>query len=201
MRLAVLVSGSGTNLQALLDAERSGGLGAGEIVCVISNKPGVRALERARAAGKPALVVDHKGFTTREAFEDGLIARLREHRAEAVVLAGFMRVLTPHFLDRFVDRVINIHPALLPAFPGIDGPMQAWAYGVKIAGCTVHFVDASVDGGAIILQAAVPVLDDDDVERLRARILAQEHDLLPRAVRLLAEGRLERWGRRVTIRG
>jgi phosphoribosylglycinamide formyltransferase-1 len=201
MRLAVLVSGGGTNLQSLLDAEKAGRLAPGEIVCVVSNKPGVRALERAAAAGKPAIVVDHKAFAgSREAFEDALLAALAEHRAEAVVLAGFMRVLTPHFLSRFPDRTINIHPALLPAFPGIDGPAQAFAYGVKLAGCTVHFVDATVDGGAIILQAAVPVLDTDDTEALRARILEQEHQLLPRAAQLLAAGRLLRDGRHVRIK-
>jgi phosphoribosylglycinamide formyltransferase-1 len=199
MRFAVLVSGGGTNLQSLLDAERAGRLAPGEIVCVVSNKPGVRALERAAAAGKPALVVEHRAFPSREAFEDALLARLAEHRVDAVILAGFMRVLTPRFLDRFPDRVINIHPALLPAFPGIDGPKQAFEYGVKVAGCTVHFVDPTVDGGAIILQAAVPVLDGDDVDALRARILIEEHQLLPRAAQLLAAGRLRRAGRRVIV--
>jgi phosphoribosylglycinamide formyltransferase-1 len=200
MRLAVLVSGSGSNLQALLDEERLGRLAPGEIVCVVSNRPGVRAIDRARDEGKPAAVVDHKAFAGREAFEDALLAELARHRVEAVVCAGFMRVLTARFLDAFPDRVINIHPALLPAFPGLDGPGQAFAYGVKLAGCTVHFVDASVDGGAVILQAAVPVLDSDAVEDLRDRILTEEHKLLPRATQLLAAGMLERRGRRVRIR-
>lgn len=197
MKLAVLVSGGGTNLQALLDAERDGTLAPGEIACVVSNRPGVRALERAALSGKPARVVDHKDFAGREAFEDALLAVLDEHGAQAVVLAGFMRLLTPRFLDRFPDRVINIHPSLLPAFPGVDAQRQAFEHGVKVTGATVHFVNAELDGGAIILQAAVEVLPDDDVERLRARILQREHELLPRAAALLAGGRLTRSGRRV----
>jgi phosphoribosylglycinamide formyltransferase-1 len=197
LRFGVLVSGSGTNLAALLDAERAGAIAPGEIACVISNRPDVAALERARAAGKPAEVVDHKGFDSREAFEDALCARLAAHGVQAIVLAGFMRVLTPRFLGAFPDRVINIHPSLLPAFPGIDGPRQAFEYGAKWAGCTVHFVDPSVDGGAIILQDAVPVTDDDTVDTLRTRILAREHVILPRAVQLVASGQLRREGRRV----
>jgi phosphoribosylglycinamide formyltransferase-1 len=200
MRFAVLVSGSGTNLQALLDAEREGKLAPGEIVCVASNRPDAAGLERARAAGKPTVCVDHKPHATREGFEDALVAALAQHRVEAIVLAGFMRVLTARFLGAFPDRVINIHPSLLPAFPGIDGPRQAFEYGARWAGCTVHFVDASVDGGAIILQDAVPVADDDTVESLRARILEREHLLLPRAVQLVAAGALVREGRRVRTR-
>jgi phosphoribosylglycinamide formyltransferase 1 len=200
MRFGVLVSGSGTNLQALLDAEPAGALAPGAIACVISNRPDAAALERARAAGKPAIVVDHKAYASREAFEDVLCETLAQHGVEAIVLAGFMRVLTPRFLGAFPDRVINIHPSLLPAFPGIDGPRQAFEYGARWAGCTVHFVDPSVDGGAIILQEAVQVLDDDTVESLRARILEREHVILPRAVQLLASGRLMREGRRVRVR-
>ena len=200
MRFGVLVSGSGTNLQALLDAEAAGALAPGALACVISNRPDAAALERARAAGKPAIVVDHKAYASREAFEDVLCETLAQHGAEAIVLAGFMRVLTPRLLGAFPDRVINIHPSLLPAFPGIDGPRQAFEYGARWAGCTVHFVDPSVDGGAIILQEAVQVLDDDTVESLRARILEREHVILPRAVQLLASGRLMREGRRVRLR-
>jgi phosphoribosylglycinamide formyltransferase-1 len=197
VRLAVLVSGSGTNLQALLDAGRQ--LAPGEIVVVVSNRPGVRSLDRAAAAGVPAVVVDHRQHAGRESFEDALAAALAEHRVEAVVLAGFMRLLTPHFLDRYPDRVINIHPSLLPAFPGIDAQRQAFDYGVKVAGATVHFVDAGLDAGPIILQSAVPVLPDDSVETLRARILEREHELLPRAVALLAAGRVVRDGRHVRV--
>jgi len=200
MRFGVLVSGSGTNLSALLDAERAGTLAPGEIACVVSNRPDAAALERARAAGKPAIGLDHKAFGSREAFEDVLCETLAAHRVEAIALAGFMRVLTPRFLGAFPDRVINIHPSLLPAFPGIDGPRQAFEYGARWAGCTVHFVDPTVDGGAIILQDAVPVEDDDTVDSLRTRILAREHVILPRAVQLLAAGRLERDGRRVRVR-
>lgn len=195
MRIGVLVSGTGSNLQALLDAD----LRPAEIACVVSNRPGVQALERARAAGKPAITVDHKGFAGREPFEAALAAALAEHQVEAVVLAGFMRLLTGGFVARFPDRMINIHPSLLPAFPGVEGPRQAFEHGVKIAGATVHYVDAGLDSGPIILQAAVPVLDDDDAERLRQRILVEEHRLLPEAVRLLAAGRLRREGRRVVV--
>jgi phosphoribosylglycinamide formyltransferase 1 len=199
VRLAVLVSGTGTNLQALLDVEREGRLAPAEIACVVSNRPGVLALDRAARAGKPARVVDHKRFASRELFEDALLAALAEHRVEGVVLAGFMRLLTPRFLDHFPDRVINIHPSLLPAFPGIDAQRQAWEHGVKITGATVHFVTPEVDSGAVILQAAVPIFDDDDPDRLRRRILDVEHEILPRATQLLAAGRLRRDGRRTHI--
>jgi phosphoribosylglycinamide formyltransferase 1 len=193
MRVGVLVSGTGSNLQALLDAD----LAPAEIACVVSNRPGVRALDRATAAGKPALVVDHKAFAGREPFEAALAEVLDAHRVEAVVLAGFMRLLTAGFVDRYRDRMINIHPSLLPAFPGVDGPKQAFEHGAKVAGATVHFVDGGLDSGPIILQAAVPVLDEDDVDALRHRILVEEHRLLPEAVRLLARGALHREGRRV----
>ena len=199
MKFGVLVSGSGTNLQALLDAERQGALAPAEIAVVVSNRPRVRALTRAEAARKPAVVVDHQAFAGREAFEDALLTALAEHHVEAVVLAGFMRVLTEHFLSRFRDRVLNIHPALLPAFPGTHGPRDALAHGVKVAGCTVHFVDETVDGGAIVLQAAVNVEPEDDEASLRERILREEHRLLPRAVSLLAAGRLQRRGRIVQV--
>ncbi|MBK6530003.1 MAG: phosphoribosylglycinamide formyltransferase [Deltaproteobacteria bacterium] len=197
MRVVVLVSGGGTNLQSLLDAGWTGALGAAEIVGVISNKPGVRALERAATAGVAARVVDHRGFAERAAFDSALKAEVQSLGADLVVLAGFMRVLTETFLAGFEDRVINIHPSLLPAFPGVKAQAQALHHGVKIAGCTVHFVDAGLDSGAIISQAAVPVLDDDTEESLQARILAEEHRLLPAAVADLAAGRLRREGRRV----
>jgi phosphoribosylglycinamide formyltransferase 1 len=199
VRLAVLASGSGTNLGALLAAEREGKLAPAEIACVVTNRPGAGALARAGQAGKPSHLIDHKQYASRELFEEAVLHVLDGAGIEAVVLAGFMRVLTPRFLGRYTDRVLNIHPSLLPAFPGVDAQRQAFEHGVKVTGCTVHFVDASLDGGAIILQAAVPVLDDDDVERLRARILVEEHRILPEAVRLLAAGRLHREGRRVRI--
>jgi len=199
MKLAVLVSGTGTNLQALLDAEREGKLAPGDIVCVISNRPGVRALERAEQAGKPAKVVDHTRFAGRAAFEEALHAELVAHDVEGIVLAGFMRMLTPWFLQRYPDRIINIHPSLLPAFPGVNAQQQALDHGVKVTGATAHFVSPEMDGGAIILQAAVPVFEDDTVDELRDRILVEEHWLLPRATQLLAAGKLRREGRKARI--
>ena len=160
------------------------------------NVPDCRALARAQSAGLPTFVVDHRSFATRAAFDQALLAALRAHQVDLVVLAGFMRLLGDEFLGAFPDRVINIHPALLPAFPGVHGQQQAFDYGVKIAGCTVHFVDGGVDSGPVIAQAAVPVLDDDDEETLRARILAEEHRLLPAVVKAIAEGRVFVAGRR-----
>ncbi len=197
MRAAVLVSGGGTNLQALLDARDD--LGA-ELCVVVSNRADAFALERARRAGVEAMCLSHKDFATREGFDGALRDALLARGVELVVLAGFMRVLTPVFLDAFPDRVINVHPALLPAFPGVDAQAQALAYGAKVTGCTVHLVDAGVDTGPILAQAAVPVRDDDTVETLRARILAEEHRLLPAAVRDVAAGRVTREGRRVRVR-
>ena len=201
MRIGVLVSGRGTNLAALLAAEAAGNLAPAEIVVVISNKPGVRALEIATAAGKPALVVEHKTSGGREAFEQALLAALAQHDVEAVVLAGFMRVLTATFVSAYPQRIVNTHPALLPAFPGTDGPAQALAYGVKLAGVTVHFVDTGVDTGPIIAQRAVPVLPGDDAATLQHRIQAEEHRLFPAVARALARGRLVCEGRTVAIRG
>ena len=196
MRTAVLVSGSGTNLQALLDARAAGALAA-DIVLVASNKPGVGALDRAAARGVATEVIPHKGFPSREAFDGALVAALRARDVELVVLAGFMRVLTPVFLDAFPGRVLNVHPALLPSFPGVDAQAQALAYGVRVTGATVHFVDAGVDTGPIVAQAPVPVLDDDTVDTLRARILREEHRLLVGAVHAVATGRARVEGRRV----
>ncbi len=201
LALGVLVSGSGSNLQAILDAIKEGTLEA-RCQVVISNRPGVKALERAKKAGVPTVVIDHKTYSNREAFDARLVAELRAHGVEWIALAGFMRVLTPVFLDAFKDRVINIHPALLPAFPGVAGQKQAFDYGVKIAGCTVHFVDHGVDSGPIIVQRAVPVLADDTEETLKARILVQEHSAFVEALQMIAEGRVEKQadGRRVLIR-
>ena len=194
MKLGVLVSGEGTTLQALLDAD----LSPGEIGVVVSNNPGVPALARAAAAGVRAEVVDHRAFADRTAFEDRLLDVLAG--VDAVILAGFMRVLTPHFVDRFPHRIINTHPSLLPAFPGKDAVAQALAHGVRLSGCTVHFVDTSLDGGPIIAQIAVPVLPDDDVASLHARIQQVEHQLLPQVVQRLAAGRLACEGRHVVMR-
>jgi phosphoribosylglycinamide formyltransferase-1 len=198
MKIGVLVSGSGTNLQALLDAEARGELAPGEIAVVISNRPGVKALDRAAAAGKRGVVVDHKNFTDRASFEDALLAQLGG--VKLVVLAGFMRVLTHHFVERFPLRIVNTHPSLLPAFPGVDAPAQALAYGVKVAGVTVHFVDTSLDGGPIIAQRAVPVEPGDDAASLHKRIQVEEHRLLPQVVQRLAAGKLSCEGRHVVER-
>ncbi len=200
MKIGILVSGTGTNLQALLDAETRGVLDPAEIACVISNRPGVRALARATEAGKPAIVVDHKAFADRAAFEAQLLAELADHDVELIVLAGFMRVLTSHFIEQFPLRIVNTHPSLLPAFPGVDAPAQAIAHGVKVSGVTIHFVDTSLDGGPIIAQVPVAVFPADDAAALHARIQGEEHRLLPEVVRRLAAGRYSCKGRLVVER-
>lgn len=187
--LGVLVSGSGTNLQAILDAVAAGSLDA-RVAVVVSNVAAAGALERARAAGVAAVVIDHRAYPDRPSFDAAVVEVLRAHGVETVVLAGFMRLLTPVLLDAFPMRVVNVHPALLPAFPGVHAQKQALDYGVRVTGCTVHFVDHGTDTGPIIVQAAVPVLDGDDEEALRVRILAREHELLPRVLQWIAEGRV-----------
>jgi len=185
---------------AIIDAVEAGKI-AGEIALVISNRADAYGLTRARKHGIPTRVIEHQGFAERREFDRELARALAAAGVEVVVLAGFMRVLGGEFLRRFPDRVINIHPALLPAFPGTHGQGQAFAYGVKLAGCTVHFVDEKVDHGPIIIQAAVPVLDDDDEDRLAARILKCEHLIFPRALALYCAGRLQIVGRKVRISG
>lgn len=177
LKLGVLVSGTGTNLQAILDAVAQGSLAA-EVRIVVSNKPGVKALERAERARVPGVCIPHRDFASREAFDEKLVETLRAAGAEWVVLAGFMRLLTPSFLKAFPHRIINIHPALLPAFPGVDAQQQALDYGVKITGCTVHLVDEGTDTGPIIAQRAIEVRDDEDIDSLRHRLLGVEHQLL-----------------------
>jgi len=199
MRFAVLVSGQGSNLQALLDAQERGQLAPAEIALVVSNRPGAPALARAAAAGVRSVPVDHMLYPNRRSFEAALLVELRAAEIEAVVLAGFMRILTEHFVSAFPQRILNTHPALCPSFPGVSAPRQALDYGVKMTGCTVHLVDAGVDTGPIVFQAAVPVEDDDDEASLHERIQAHEHALLPQATRLLAAGRLRVEGRRVRI--
>jgi phosphoribosylglycinamide formyltransferase-1 len=189
LALGVLVSGTGTNLQAILDAVHQRRLDA-NVRVVISNKPDVLALERARARGVPAVTLSHKAYATREAFDAALVGELRQHGVEWDVLAGFMRLLTRTMLEGFKNRIINIHPSLLPAFPGVDAQAQALAYGVKLAGCTVHLVDEGTDTGPILMQRAVPVLDTDDVAALRTRILEQEHAALVETLRAISQGRL-----------
>jgi phosphoribosylglycinamide formyltransferase 1 len=196
--IAVLISGSGTNLQAIIDAIERQELTA-TIRVVVSNRADAYGLIRAQKHGLDTVVVNHKEFSSREAFEAELVRTLQTHGVELVVLAGFMRVLTSFFIRSFPQRIINIHPALLPAFPGTHGQRQALQYGAKIAGATVHFVDEQTDHGPIIAQAAVPVYPDDTEESLSVRILAQEHRILPHAIQLFAEGRLEIRERTVVI--
>ncbi len=198
LRLGVLASGGGTNLQAIIDRCRDGSLAA-ELAVVISNNPDAGALERARQAGVPVRCINHRDFAGREAFDAALVAALREAGVELVVLAGFMRIITPVMLEAFPARIINIHPALLPAFPGLHVQQQALDYGARFSGCTVHFVDGGVDTGPIIIQAVVPVLPDDTAATLASRILAQEHLIYPRAIELFAQNRVQVDGRTVTI--
>jgi phosphoribosylglycinamide formyltransferase-1 len=199
-RVAVLISGRGSNLQALIDAARAPDYPA-EIVLVLSNIAGAGGLARAAAAGIPTAVVEHRKFADRAAFETELTAQLRAAKAELVCLAGFMRLLTPGFVEAWRDRLINIHPSLLPAFPGLDTHARALAAGVRVAGCTVHFVRAEMDNGPIIVQAAVPVLPEDDEDRLASRVLAAEHRAYPLALALVASGRVRVDGDKAMVSG
>jgi phosphoribosylglycinamide formyltransferase-1 len=198
VRIGVLISGSGTNLQALLDAEREGALAA-SVSLVISNKPDAGGLARARASGVEALVLSHRDYASREGYDAALVAALRAREVELVVLAGFMRIVTPVFLDAFPHRVLNVHPSLLPAFAGIDAQAQAIAAGVRVSGATVHLVDAGMDTGPILAQTPVPVFDHDTIASLQARILREEHRLLVGAVNAVATERVRVVGRRVTF--
>jgi phosphoribosylglycinamide formyltransferase-1 len=190
MRLGVLCSGGGSNLQSILDAVASGALTA-EIALVLSNVPGAGAIARAEKAGVPTKTLDHKAFKgNREGFDAEVVAALRAARVDLVVLAGFMRIVTPVLLNAYAGKVVNIHPALLPAFPGVDGQGQAFRYGVRIAGCTVHFVDGGCDTGPIIAQTAVLVHADDTDATLRQRILKEEHALFPKVLQWIVEGKV-----------
>lgn len=195
-KLAVLCSGRGTDLQSIIDAIKAGTLQA-EISIVITDKPNVKALERAELAGIKNICVDRKKFDDRADFETELLKNLAG--IDLVVLAGFMRILSPEFVKHFTGRLMNIHPSLLPSFPGAHAHRDALAYGVKVSGCTVHFVDEGTDSGPIILQAAVEVKDGDTEETLSARILEQEHIIYPKAIQLFVEGRLKIEGRHVKI--
>lgn len=199
LRVGVLASGRGSNLQALLDASARPDYPA-EVVVVISDRERAAALDRARAAGVEALFVNPKDFGDRESFDQALVRELTARRVGLVCHAGFMRILSVPYVRAFAGRAMNIHPSLLPAFPGLHAQRQALEHGAKLAGATVHFVDEGVDTGPIILQASVPVKPDDTEESLAARILVEEHRLYPEAVRLFAEGRLAVVGRRVIIR-
>ncbi|HSQ51713.1 MAG TPA: phosphoribosylglycinamide formyltransferase [Nitrospiraceae bacterium] len=202
LRIAVLASGRGSNLQAVIDAIEAGTVQA-KIVAVISNKKDAPALERARRHGLSGLFIDPKPYAgrpdSREAYDLALLDVLRLHDVELVLLAGYMKIVTKVFVEAFANRMMNIHPSLLPSFPGLDVQKKAIEWGCKLAGCTVHFVTEGVDEGPIILQAAVPILDNDSPDTLAARILEQEHKIYPRAVQLFAEGRLTVDGRRVFI--
>jgi len=199
INLGVLVSGGGTNLQSIINSIEEGKLDA-TIQVVISNVPGVRSLERARQHDIPAVVIDHERFATREEFDREVVAVLRGHRVELVIMAGFMKILTPVLLRAFPLKIMNIHPALLPSFQGLHVQEKAFDYGVKFSGCTVHFADEGVDTGPIIIQAVVPVHDGDTAEMLQQRILKEEHRIYPQAIQLYAEGRLEVSGRKVRIK-
>ena len=196
-RVGVLVSGRGSNLQALIDAQREGALG-GEIALVVSNVEGAPALERARAAGIPAECSPHQG-RPREDHDRALLALLARHKVELVCLAGYMRLLSPVLLGAYAGRILNVHPSLLPAFPGRDAQRQAWEHGVKVSGATVHLVEAALDAGPIVLQEAVAVREGDTVEKLSARILEAEHRLYPRAVRIVLARQYRLEGRRVRL--
>lgn len=199
LSLGVLISGSGSNLQAIIDAIERRELSA-VIRVVVSNRHDAYGLTRAQHHNLPTAVIPHKDFSSREAFETALVKTLQGHNVELVVLAGFMRLLSPVFIRAFPQRIMNIHPALLPAFPGTHAQRQALECGVRIAGATVHFVDEEMDHGPIIVQAAVPVYPDDNEESLSTRILAQEHRIYPQAIQLFAEDRLEVRGRIVIVR-
>ncbi len=198
--LGVLVSGSGSNLQAIIDRVGDGSLDA-DIRIVIANKPDAQGLERARKAGIATACVRHDEFPERERFDRELVRLLQEAKVGLVALAGFMRILTPAFLTPFAGRVVNIHPALLPACPGLRAQGQQAGHGVRLAGCTVHFVDEEMDHGPIIIQAAVPAYADDDEAVLGARILEMEHRIYPQALQWIAQDRVQVVGRQVVVRG
>jgi len=194
-RIAVLISGRGSNLQALIDAIQEGRLDA-TIAVVISNKAQAPGLARARAAGIETVVLDHRAFPSRDAFDAAIAGELRARGVKLVCLAGFMRLIGPPLLDAFPDAILNVHPSLLPAFPGVDAQRQAFEHGVKISGATVHLVTGELDGGPIVLQSAVPVRDDDTADTLSARILIEEHQIYPEAVQIILDGGWRIQGRR-----
>ncbi len=200
LTIAVFISGSGSNLQSIIDNIEKGALDA-RIALVLSNEPEAFGLERAKKHGIPTAVVNHRDFKNRREFEEAILATIVGRPIELICLAGFMRVLTTDFIRRFPRKIINIHPALLPSFAGTHGQKDAFDYGVKFSGCTIHFVDEGVDTGPIIMQAVVPVMPDDDVESLQKRILAQEHRIYPQVIQFIAEGRVTIEGRKVIVRG
>lgn len=199
LRLGVMISGSGTNLQALIDACAGPDYPA-EIMVVISNRPDAKGLDRARAAGIDAVCVDHTEYESREVFEDAVHTCLSEHRVELVCLAGFMRLLTSAFVNRWRDRMINIHPSLLPSYKGLHTHARALEDGVRFAGCTIHYVRPEMDNGPIIMQAAIPIAPDETEESLIAKTLTYEHRMYPAAVKLIAEGKARVSGNKVAFK-
>jgi len=189
-KIVILISGRGSNMEALIAAAQRGDLPGAEIIAVLSNRPDARGLAVAATAGVATKVIDHTAYSDRAAFDAALAVAVDAYQPDLVVLAGFMRILTEGFVRRFAGRLLNIHPSLLPAFPGVRTHARALAEGVRVHGCTVHFVTADVDHGPIVLQAAVPVLEEDDETTLAERVLAQEHVIYPQAVRWFVEGRL-----------
>lgn len=196
--LGVLCSGRGTNLQSILAAVDSGQIPA-PVGVVLTDKPDAKALERAEKAGIPRFCVNRKQYADKQAFEEALVEKLREQGVTLVILAGFMRILSPYFVHEFPGRILNIHPSLLPSFGGAHAHRDVLAYGVKVSGCTIHFVDEGMDSGPIILQTSVQVLDSDDEDTLAARVLEQEHKLYPKAIELFLKGKLRIEGRKVRI--
>jgi len=196
-RIGVLLSGRGSNFEALADGIKTGRIPNAEIAIVISNREGAPGIEKAQQRKIPTRVIPSKGLE-REAYDRQVVAVLTEHKVDLVCLAGYMRLLSAFFVSSFPNRILNIHPSLLPSFPGLESQRQALEYGVKFAGCTVHFVDENLDAGPIVLQAVVPVRDDDTEATLSTRILAEEHRIYAEAVRLVLEGRFKLEGRRVT---
>jgi len=198
-RIVVVASGRGSNFQAVIEALQRGWIPGG-CVALVTDNPKAYAIERAQAASIPVVIVDYSQYASRELYEQALLAALKEARPDLVVLAGYMRILGSGIVREYAGKMINIHPALLPSFTGLHAQRQALEHGVKLAGCTVHFVDESLDGGPIILQRCVRVMDDDDEDTLANRILIQEHIALPEAIRLFCEDRLSIEGRKVRIR-
>jgi phosphoribosylglycinamide formyltransferase-1 len=195
-RLGVLLSGRGSNFEALADSVAAGRIPGAQIAIVIANREGAQGIDRAAARGIPTLVLPSRGLE-REAYDRQVVAALREHKVDLVCLAGYMRLLSPYFVQAFPQRILNIHPSLLPSFPGLESQRQALEYGVKFAGCTVHFVDENLDAGPIILQSVVPVLDSDTEDTLSEKILREEHRIYSQAVKIVLEGRFKIEGRRV----
>ena len=195
-RIGVLLSGRGSNFEALADSVAAGRLPGAQIAVVVSNREGAPGIDKAKQRKLAVRVIPSKGLE-RETYDRQVVAVLNEHQVDLVCLAGYMRLLSPFFVSSFPNRILNIHPSLLPSFPGLESQRQALEYGVKFAGCTVHFVDENLDAGPIVLQAAVPVRDDDTEETLSSRILAEEHRIYTQAVRIVLEGKFKIAGRRV----